>query len=146
MTSFNNFTGSQRSCGKVMFSVICVCLSICLSVCLSICEGGLYRALVHMYRASAPSPRDMFKLVQLGPHWTGPPDKFKLETCMVVKWAVGILLECFLVLIGFNLEDQSISSTDLFTEYHENVKCHNRARYFYRISTVHSLISSVLKS
>ena len=46
-------------------------------------------------------PQDIFKLVQLGPHCTGNPlDIFKLvhyEAYTVYKWAVGIFLECFLV-------------------------------------------------
>ena len=50
------------------------------------------------------NPLDIFKLVQLGPQYTGiltiPLKMFKLVHCpahTVGKWAVGIRLECLLV-------------------------------------------------
>ena len=56
------FTAGQRSCRKVMFSVVCA---------VSVHKGEGFPVLgpspVH------PPPRDMLKLVQLGPHCTGTP-------------------------------------------------------------------------
>ena len=91
-----------------------------------------------------PSPH-MFKLVQLGSHCTGTPrhiqtcstwtslyrdplDIFKLvhyEPCTVYKWAVGISLECFLVVVFFNcnsLFTAMIRDVILFNEILEKVK------------------------
>ena len=99
-------TDRQRSCGKVMFSVVSVILL----------EGRRvpsvqgprppppYRGLVlrpHPY-VQGISSLDMFKLVQLGPHCTRAtpsPEMFKFvhfEALTVRKWAVAIRLKCLL--------------------------------------------------
>ena len=62
----------------------------------SLCTGPRPNPLA---QRAIPLPRDMFKLVQLGPHCTGPlPNVFKFvqyEACMVGKRAAGILLAGF---------------------------------------------------
>ena len=65
-SSFNNFTGSQRSCGKVMFSVICVCLSVYLSVCLFARGGAVQGPGPHVQGFSSIPMRH----VQTGSTWT----------------------------------------------------------------------------
>ena len=99
-----NFTTYQRSCEKVMFSVV------------SASSWGdttpsnvtiTHNVLDLIIQASHT---DMFKLVQLGPHCTGispppfpcPQYMFKpvhYEAHTVGKRAVDILLECFIVCI-----------------------------------------------
>ena len=118
------FTARQRSCGKVMFSVMSICLSM----------GGPYVTITHnaldltiyepfsVYVTSngslpqpllytvqeplAPVPPGMDELLQFGPRLQPPPrpppipDMPELghnEAHMVGKWAVDILLECFFV-------------------------------------------------
>ena len=116
-------TALQPSCGKVMFSVLSVCVSVSHSV-----TGGV------PLQGLGPVPLDLFKLVQLEPHCVGcpiPPNThthtpihtFKLvqhrpycttastplppgyiqtcslyDACTVGKRAVGIRLGCFLVI------------------------------------------------
>ena len=68
-------TVRQQSFGKVMFSVVCVCL----------------------FTGRPWDPPDIFKHAQFGPDCTGTPDTFELvpyEVRTFWKWAVGILLEC----------------------------------------------------
>ena len=65
MATDHFFTGRQRSCGKEMFSVMCVILS-------TVQGPGL-------------PPPDIFKLVQLGPHcvglWLTPDPARHVQTC-----------------------------------------------------------------
>ena len=78
MTTF--ITARQRSCGKVMFSVVCVCVCV-------FREGRGIRPLTQppLKHPSPPSPyralplSDTFKLVQLGP----PPRH--TQTCSLCK-------------------------------------------------------------
>ena len=80
-------TARQRSCEKVI-SVLCVCQCV-------------HRERVTITHDALPSmfrdpPPDMFKLVQLGPYWTGTLHPIP-STVHVHKRVVGILLEHFLV-------------------------------------------------
>ena len=77
-------TVRQRSCGKLMFSVVSVCL---------VTRGGtgLPHPCPHRTGTLYPSP-DMFKLVQLGLHRTGTP-----PLGAAGKRAVGLQLKSLLV-------------------------------------------------
>ena len=77
-TSANVITARQRSCGKVMFSRVSVCP-----------EGGGY-LWFHVWRVTHQS--------EMGPQGVGThPPPHGIQWDMVSKWAVRILLECFLV-------------------------------------------------
>ena len=108
------FTIRQRSCGTIMFSVMPVGLFV---------HMGSHVTITH--DALDLTTPGMFKRVQLGPHCTGKPptppsvhgppalapplDMFKLvhyEAGMIGKWAVGILLECFLGSSLVGLDDE----------------------------------------
>ena len=100
--SFSIITSRLGSCGKVMFSVIFVCLSFCL------------QREVPIVEEPGPAPPRM------GPHpalCTGlcPSPDIKLvhyEARTVSKWAVGILLECFLVISFFRLCKKFVTFCD----------------------------------
>ena len=90
------FTDRQRSCEKLMFSVVSVIL---FGGSLVQCPGP-----VNPYCTGLHLP-DIFKFVSLGPHHTGsppPPDMFKLvdyEAPTAGKREVGIPLNCLLVTV-----------------------------------------------
>ena len=88
-------TARQRSCGKIMFSVV--------SVHQSFWPWG-FPPHHTQTRTEGFWPPHVFKFVQLGPHCTGPtPDTFKVvhyEILTVGKRVVFVIwLKCFLFLI-----------------------------------------------
>ena len=114
----------QPICGKIMFSVMSVYHFVHRSLpcdhypsCIGPDHAGTPRPQLRPLPSSglftgtpcpsSPSDMDMFKFLQLGHQCRGtsphPPDMFRpvhYEVCMVGKWAVRILLECFLVIIS----------------------------------------------
>ena len=113
-----------HSCYWVLFSVLSVCLSFCPR------RGGeVHGTITHdILDITIPgSLLEMFKLVQLGPHCAGtnnlPPQTCSNWFIMKLKQAVGILLECFLV-VHIIVNNKSVSGI----------------KYMYRKKTVKGLI------
>ena len=79
----------QWSCGKVMFSVVCLFAG----------GGGVTMWPLPMMHLTSPyrDRLNVFKLVQLGPHYIPTPPTPRHERRLVGRRAVGVLLKCFLV-------------------------------------------------
>ena len=110
MKIFYIFTARQRSCRKVMFSVMPVPQSGILST------GGSYVTITHDGPASSQwhlvaKTGDMFKVVHL---WTPAHQCWDVEAHMVRTWAVCILLDCFLLHNNFTVCNIFICLSYLF--------------------------------
>ena len=111
------FTAYQRNCGKLTFSVACVCLFTGASPHIGLqivqtCSKWIYCTGTHplnMFKHCSIETSlhrallDMFKFVQLGRYWTDTPPATRIfkpihyESQIVDEWAVRILQKCLLV-------------------------------------------------